>query len=78
MMPGVLHCAGGPGPADVAWLRAIVDWVEHDQAPERLVATKRDDGKVTRTRPLCAYPKRAAYIGTGSTDNANNFECRDR
>jgi Tannase and feruloyl esterase len=78
MMPGVLHCAGGPGPADVAWLRAIVDWVEHDQAPERLVATKRDDGKVTRTRPLCAYPKRAAYIGTGSTNDANNFECRDR
>ena len=78
MLPGVLHCAGGYGPADVAWLRAIVDWVEHDQAPERLVATKRDNtGKVTRARPLCAYPKRAAYLGTGSTDDEKSFVCRD-
>ena len=42
MVPGCLHCGGGPGASDVDWLSAIVDWVEHDQAPDRLIASKRD------------------------------------
>jgi tannase/feruloyl esterase len=77
MMPGVLHCAGGPGPSDAPWLRTMVDWVEQGVAPERVVATKREGGKVTRSRPLCAYPKRASYVGAGSTDDANSFRCVD-
>ena len=28
------------------------------------------------TRPICAYPKVAAYKGTGSTSDANNFSCK--
>ena len=79
MLPGVLHCAGGNGPANVAWLRAMVAWVEQGKAPEQLVASKRDStDRVLRSRPLCAYPKRAVYSGSGSTDDANNFACRDR
>jgi feruloyl esterase len=55
----------------------ISDWVEHDKPPERIVATKfSDGGEVLRTRPLCVYPQRAAYLGTGSTDNEANFACR--
>ena len=78
MAPGVLHCAGGPGPIDVAWLRAMTDWVERAQAPQQLVASKRDStGKVTRSRPLCAYPQRAVYTGQGSTDDAANFVCKE-
>ena len=78
MLPGVLHCAGGNGPASVAWLRAMVEWVEQGKAPEQLVASKRDStGKLERSRPLCAYPKRAVYSGSGSTDDANNFACRE-
>jgi feruloyl esterase len=77
MLPGVLHCGGGAGPAQVAWLKAITDWVERDQAPERLVATKRSGATVTRSRPLCQYPQRARYSGTGSTDDEKNFVCRD-
>ena len=77
MLPGVLHCGGGNGPAEVAWLRTIVEWVEQNRAPEQLVATKREAGKVTRTRPICAYPKRAVYSGQGSTDDAASFVCRD-
>ena len=77
MLPGVLHCAGGNGPAQVPWLRAISDWVERGQAPEQLIATKRDTtGKVVRTRPVCAFPQRAVYKGEGSTDDAANFSCR--
>jgi feruloyl esterase len=78
MEPGVLHCTGGNGPSTVAWLRLMTDWVERSQAPEQVVATKRDStGKVTRSRPLCAYPQRAVYKGEGSTDDASNFVCRE-
>jgi feruloyl esterase len=78
MEPGVLHCGGGNGPSSVAWLRLMTDWVERAKAPEQVVATKRDStGRVTRTRPLCAYPQRAVYKGQGSTDDASNFVCRE-
>jgi hypothetical protein len=48
--------------------------IEHGVAPGRLVATKyRDDGTVTRTRPVYTYPTVARYDGTGSIDDAANF-----
>ncbi len=76
MMPGVLHCSGGPGPDDVDWLAAITDWVERDAAPDDLLATKYDENRTAiRTRPLCPYPMVAAYTGSGNTDDAANFEC---
>jgi hypothetical protein len=31
---------------------------------------------VNRTRPLCAYPAIARYVGSGSTDEAQNFRCQ--
>ena len=76
MMPGVLHCTGGPGPANVDWLAAITAWVERDTAPDELLATKYDANRTpVRTRPLCAYPTVAEYKGSGDTDDAANFEC---
>ena len=51
----------------------IDDWVEKGQAPERVIATKMAAGTVTRTRPLCAYPLRAVYNGTGSLDDEKSF-----
>lgn len=79
LLPGVVHCAGGPGPDNVAWVTAIADWVERNEAPESLLATRSDSaGKVFRTRPLCPYPKRAVYRGSGKTDDAANFDCRAR
>jgi hypothetical protein len=76
LMPGVLHCAGGPGPDNADWAAAIDAWVESGKAPERIVAQKGTGATVTRTRPLCAYPQRAVYTGTGSTDQAENFVCK--
>jgi hypothetical protein len=78
MMPGVLHCAGGPGPDTVDWAAAIDEWVEKGKAPDRIVAQKRAGAGAppSRTRPLCSYPQRAVYSGTGSTDDAANFVCR--
>ena len=61
-------------------LSALERWVEQGVAPERIVAVKYVNDQpakgIQRTRPLCAYPKTAAYKGTGSTDDAANFECR--
>jgi feruloyl esterase len=57
-------------------LMALDRWVEGGTAPERLNASKIGDGVVVGTRPLCPYPRKAVYTGTGSTDDAANFVCR--
>ena len=76
MAPGVGHCAGGAGPAPTGLLEAILAWVEDGKAPETLLATRRDqNGTITRSRPLCAYPLVAKYKGSGSTDDAASFTC---
>jgi hypothetical protein len=76
MAPGVAHCAGGAGPQPVGQLEALVRWVEQGTAPAWLLAESRDkQGKLLRSRPLCAYPNIARYLGHGSTDEAENFVC---
>jgi feruloyl esterase len=77
LMPGVLHCGGGPGPDTVDWPATLADWVENGKAPDRVIARKAAaGGAVSRTRPLCPYPQHAEYTGAGSTDDAANFVCR--
>jgi pimeloyl-ACP methyl ester carboxylesterase len=76
LLPGVAHCNGGPGPHRVEWLDAMVDWVEHGKAPQRLIAKKTSADRPQRTRPVCPYPQHAVYKGTGSTDLEENFVCR--
>jgi hypothetical protein len=79
MLPGVLHCAGGNGPSDVSWLRAITEWVEKGVAPEQLNAVKRDStARIIGSRPVCSYPRRAVYKGSGNTEDAANFSCAER
>ena len=76
MVPGMLHCSGGPGPSSFDMLTALEDWVERDRAPERVIASRSTSGVQDRTRPLCVYPKVAVYSGSGSTDVAANFSCQ--
>jgi feruloyl esterase len=73
MVPGCLHCGGGPGASDVDWLSVIVDWVENGKAPDRLVAAKKEGGKTVLTRPLYPYPQTAVYKGEGDPNSADNF-----
>jgi Tannase and feruloyl esterase len=59
---------------------ALERWVEQGTAPDSIIATKYKTGTnpasgVARTRPLCAYPEVAHWKGSGSTDDAANFEC---
>lgn len=75
MMPGVFHCAGGVGPDRADMTTFLARWVEEGTAPDRIVASKVEAGKVIRTRPLCPYPQVARYSGKGSIDDASNFAC---
>jgi feruloyl esterase len=90
MVPGMGHCSGGTGAThfgnqnappptvDVQHdlLSALDAWVEQGRPPDRLIASRVIGGQTVRTRPLCAYPRRAVYTGSGSTDEATNFVCK--
>jgi hypothetical protein len=77
LLPGVLHCTGGPGPSQFDPIASLVEWVENGSAPSELVVRKAAAGtQPARSRPVCAYPAKAAYKGSGSTDEAANFVCR--
>ena len=75
MAPGVAHCRGGPGPDRFDAVAALERWVEQGEAPDRIIASKVEDGEVRRSRPLCVYPQVARYDGSGSIDDAANFAC---
>lgn len=89
MAPGMDHCRGGAGPdlfggaggdAPIPdprhdMLSALERWVDRGVPPQRIVASRIVDGRLVRTRPLCAWPARARYVGRGSTDEASSFIC---
>jgi hypothetical protein len=86
LAPGMMHCAGGPGPNSFDAVAAVAQWREKNQAPESIIAaryanpvavmTGAPKGDPLSTRPLCAYPKVAHWTGKGSADEAKNYECR--
>ncbi len=89
LVPGMNHCSGGPATDQFDMLASLVNWVEKDQAPDRVMASARGTGNAgganndlpagwsaTRTRPLCSYPYVAHYNGSGDVENAANFSCR--
>jgi feruloyl esterase len=76
MVPGMIECNGGPGTDTFDMLGIMRRWIEGGQAPNEVMASRVEHGKVVRTRPLCPYPQAAAYRGSGSTDDASNFVCR--
>ena len=57
--------------------KAIQDWVEKGIAPETITYVDRGDGSVSRTRPVCAYPKISRYKGSGDPNDGANFTCVD-
>jgi Tannase and feruloyl esterase len=79
MAPGMNHCKGGPGANVFDMLTPLVHWVEQGMAPDRILATHYADNSphqgVAFTRPLCSYPLKATYKGSGSTNDAANFAC---
>jgi feruloyl esterase len=77
MAPGMAHCSGGTGPSAFDMQAALEQWVERGIAPDHVVATRSINGIVERLRPLCPYPKVAVYTGSGDTNDAANFVCRE-
>ena len=86
MLPGVQHCAGGPGPdlfpmpgapsdAQHSVITALETWVEQGTAPSSLIATKVAPNSPKLTRPVCPYPASARYNGSGDPNDAANFSC---
>jgi feruloyl esterase len=76
MVPGVQHCGGGTGLIAFDPLPALEEWVEHGKAPDRIVAAQVVEGKSTRSRPLCPYPKIARFRGVGNPEAADSFDCK--
>ena len=76
LVPGMGHCSGGTGTTVFDPLAALDAWVERGIAPDRITASRVVEGATVRTRPLCPYPKKAVYLGSGSTDEAASFVCR--
>ena len=78
LLPNVGHCGGSAPGGPNTWdpLTALERWVEHGVAPEKIIASRVNNGVVERTRPICAYPKRARYVGSGSINDASNFVCK--
>ena len=74
-LPGVGHCAGGPGADQVDYLAAMEDWVARDTPPDRLIGT-RQDGSITR--PHCAWPNVARFAGNGDANDPANWTCSPR
>ena len=72
MIPGCLHCGGGPGASNVDWLSVIVSWVEQGAGSLNYIASKKE-GEKTITRPLYAYPHSVVYKGSGDPDSADSF-----
>jgi feruloyl esterase len=76
-VPGMTHCGGGPTTDEYDAFVALTRWVEHGEAPDRIVATA---GAGTpwpgRSRPLCPFPAAAHYVGRGDSERADSFACR--
>ncbi len=73
MLPGVLHCGGGPGPSQVDWLELVRNWVERGEAPERVIVSKSKKKGKSMTRPVFPYPKKTIYNGKGNPNNEKSF-----
>jgi feruloyl esterase len=78
MVPGMGHCGGGNGTSTFDLVAAIDQWKTTGRPPQSVPASRVINGKVERTRPLCAYPQVAVYRGSGSVDDAANFACGAR
>lgn len=58
---------------------AIMAWVENGTAPEHLIATAWKNGDADQgpsiQRPLCPYPQRAVYQGSGDPNTPGSWSC---
>jgi feruloyl esterase len=75
MVPGMQHCALGAGPNSFDTLSALEQWVEKGNAPEAIPATHSTNNMVDRTMPLCKFPEKAHYKGSGDPKSVSSWSC---
>jgi feruloyl esterase len=73
LVPGVHHCAGGPGLTSFDAMTLLENWVEKGQAPDVMMASRVVTGVTERTRPIYPYPTVARYSGSGDPKAASSF-----
>ena len=89
LIPGYGHCRGigsvngtespelnannVPLPAPEQFFNLLMDWVENGVAPPDDVILSSADDSVTM--PVCSYPKKAVYSGTGSITDESSYTC---
>jgi feruloyl esterase len=77
LVPGMDHCGGGTGPNQFNKLATLERWREQSEPPQSITAARvNESGVIDMTRPLCPYPQQAVYKGSGSTNDAANFNCK--
>src|SRR5262249_5141838 len=72
LIPGVHHCAGGPGLTEFDALTLLENWVEKGQASEVLIARRTTNSVVERSRPIYPYPIQVRYT-SGDPKQATSF-----
>ncbi|EEA02705.1 Feruloyl esterase [Burkholderia sp. H160] len=74
LVPGVAHCGGGEGYANIDLVSQITAWAEQGTAPNAVTTYLLDSSSnVTATRPVYPYPAVAAFTGTGDWKVAANW-----
>jgi hypothetical protein len=81
--PGNSHCGGNPDQPNAPLINTtdlfneLVNWVEHGTAPDSIIAyNNATPALATVSRPICKYPDKLVYNGTGSTNVASSFACK--
>ncbi len=78
LTPGDGHGApsDGPGLTLAGGMAALMNWVEHDTAPDSILGEHYDPtGVLLGTRPLFPYPAQSRYIGHGDRTDPANYIC---
>ena len=77
MVPGMGHCAGGPGATTFDAIGALDQWVTGTMVPDSIPAAHESGGKPLFERPLCAFPKSAQWDGKSDPAKASSFRCME-
>lgn len=70
-LPGVANQT--PAPEQDQMFTALVKWVEKGSAPEAIVIESRDRSV---SYPICVYPQKTTWKGSGSAKLAENHSCQ--
>ncbi|MAT52450.1 MAG: hypothetical protein CMK32_14835 [Porticoccaceae bacterium] len=86
-VPGVWHCAGGPGPQDSPerFLDKVIAWAEEGERPEAVVVNGASTYGLPKTAPsptrtvlVCPYPQKAVFTAKPGAFpyDASNWSCQ--